>query len=100
MQQQVQALSAQKYQLEMELTEINHTIEELGKIKDNTKLYKSIGSVLVSVEDKDEVLSELKEHQESIEVRLKAMGKQLDALTNKYDEMQEKLNTDLQNMAG
>ena len=65
-QQQLQGVATQRFQLESKLGELDRTLEELEKVKDDAQIYKGIGSILVQVEGKESVKSELVEKKETI----------------------------------
>jgi len=81
LQNQLQVLGSQRVQLEAKLREIEGTLEELGKIKDDTPVYKSIGMLLVKQDDREALKKELEEHKETLTIRVKSLQKQEKALT-------------------
>jgi prefoldin beta subunit len=91
MQQQIQVLSSQKFQLEAQLRETERALEELGKLSGETPIYKSVGSLLVRAEDKEGVEKELNEKKETIDIRIKALDRQEKQLVEKYQELQTEL---------
>lgn len=93
MQQQIQVLSSQKFQLEAQLRETERALEELGKLSKETPIYKSVGSLLVRAEDKEGVEKELNEKKETIDIRIKAMDRQEKQLVEKYQDLQKELST-------
>ena len=50
---QLQAIANQRMQVELQLKDIESTLEELGKFSDSAELYKNVGSLLVKAEGKD-----------------------------------------------
>ena len=74
-QQQAQAISSQKVQMELQLKEIEHSIEELKGLKKDAEVYKSIGSLLIR-EDKTKISTELEERKETLGLRVKTLQKQ------------------------
>lgn len=93
LQQQIQVLSSQKFQLEAQLRETDRALEELTKISGETPIYKSVGSLLVRAEDKEGVEKELNEKKETIDIRIKSMDRQEKQLVEKYQELQKELST-------
>src|SRR5947209_18239110 len=65
LQNQLQVLGSQRVQLEAKLREIEGTLEELVKIKDDTPVYKSIGLLLVKQDDREAFEKELEAHKET-----------------------------------
>jgi len=62
LQQQLQAVLSQKFQMEAQLREVNNTIEELEKIDDETPIFKNVGSILMKTRDKESTIEEIKEN--------------------------------------
>ena len=95
LQNQLQVLGSQRVQLEAKLREIEGTLEELGKIKDDTPVYKSIGMLLVKQDDREALKKELEEHKETLTIRVKSLQKQEKALTQRYEDLAGKIQTAL-----
>jgi len=95
LQQTLQAVMTQKQQLELELTETEQALEELGKLSKDAVVYKSIGSLLVKTE-RDKVVKELNERKELLNMRISVLGKQEERLRGQLKELQAKLQRDLQ----
>ena len=74
-QQNLQAVLAQKQQVELELGETEKALEELGKASDSEAVYKFAGNLLVRVK-KEEVLKELSEKKELANTRKMVLAKQ------------------------
>ena len=74
-QQNLQAVLAQKQQVELELGETEKALEELGKASDSEAIYKFAGNLLVKVK-KVEVVKELTEKKELANTRKMVLGKQ------------------------
>jgi prefoldin beta subunit len=91
LQQQLQVIATQRSQLEAKEREIESTLAELEKAKDDTPIYKSIGTLLIRSDSKDELKNELDEHKESISVRIKTLKKQESTLNERYQSLGEKL---------
>ncbi|MGQ0797543.1 MAG: prefoldin subunit beta [Methanobacteriota archaeon] len=91
LQQQLQVLGSQRLQLEAKLREVQGTLEELGKVAAETPVYKSIGMILVRQDDRDSLKKELEDHQETLTIRVKSLQKQEKSLTEKYEDLGEKI---------
>ena len=91
LQQQIQMIATQKYQVDLQLAEIEKTIEELDKLKKDAPVYKSIGSLLVNVEDKGALKTEMEEKKETLEIRAKTLGNQEKSLRERHQELQSEL---------
>ena len=95
LQNQLQVLGSQRVQLEAKLREIEGTLEELVKIKDDTPVYKSIGMLLVKQDDREGLKKELEEHKETLTIRVKSLQKQEKALTQRYEDLANKIQSAL-----
>ncbi len=96
LQQQVQMIGNQKYQMEMQAAELDKTLEELKDLEKGTPIYKSIGSLLVKKDDKDALVTELEEQKETVEIRVKSLAKQEKTMKESFDSLQEELTKALQ----
>ncbi len=94
LQQTLQVVLTQKQQLELELTEVDQALSELGKLKDAAVIYKSIGSLLVKAE-RPKVVTELTERKELLNTRVTVLGKQEERLRTQVKNLQTKLQEDL-----
>ena len=99
LQQTLQGVMAQKQQLEMQLSEVEHAQSELEKMKETAVIYKSIGALLVKSE-KDKVTAELTERKELLKMRVDVLVKQEERLRTQVKELQEKLQQDLRPVSG
>ena len=91
LQQQLQLLAQQRLQLEAKLREIEGTVEELGKVSPDTQVYKSIGMLLVRQDDRESLKKELDEHKETLTVRVKSIQKQEKSLSERYEQLGERI---------
>ncbi len=94
LQRNLQAILAQKQQVELELTETEQALTELENLTENTVIYKSIGSLLVKAQ-KGKVETELKERKELLDTRVQVLGKQEERLRSQLTQLQTKLKHDL-----
>jgi prefoldin beta subunit len=90
LQQTLQAVVAQKQQLEMDMTETDRALTELEKVAGETPVYKSVGSILVKA-DKQVLLSELKERKELLNTRVTVLGRQEERTRERIKDIQQKL---------
>ncbi|HHT76127.1 MAG: prefoldin subunit beta [Methanomassiliicoccaceae archaeon] len=91
LQQQLQALVSQKYQMDIQLKEMQRTIEELNKAPADVTVYKSVGSLLIKAKSKDELLKEMEEGKETMDIRVKALDRQEKGLRERYQQLQEQI---------
>ena len=94
LQRNLQTILAQKQQVELESTETEQALTELGTLTEDAVIYKSIGSLLVKSE-KSKIETELKERKELLTTRTQVLGKQEERLRNQLNELQAKLKRDL-----
>jgi len=100
LQQQLQVLASQRIQLESKLREIDSSLEELGKAAPETAIYKSIGTLLVKSDDHEALKKELEEHKETVSIRVKAIQKQEKSLSERFEQLQQKISDALQGKSG
>ena len=91
LQQQAQVVISQRQQLEVQVREIERTIEELGKVSADAPLFRSVGSLLVAVEDRPKLESDLRDQQETATVRLESAKRQEQRLRERMTSMQNEL---------
>ncbi len=91
MQQQIQVISSQKFQLEAQLRDTERAITELEKTSDDAPIYKTVGSLLVKVEDKESIQNELAEKKETTDIRVKVLDRQEKQIMEKYQALQQEL---------
>ena len=89
-QQNLQAVLAQKQQVEMELSETEKALEELGKASETEAVYKFAGNLLVKVK-KGDVLKELNEKKELAGTRKLVLAKQESRFRETLKDLQNKI---------
>jgi prefoldin beta subunit len=89
-QQNLQAVMAQKQQVELELSETEKALEELQKAADSEAVYKFAGNLLVKVK-KDDVLKELNEKKELANTRKMVLAKQETRFKDSLRDLQTKI---------
>jgi prefoldin beta subunit len=92
LQQQLQAVLNQKYQMDAQVKEMQRTTEELGKAPEDVVIYKSVGSLMIKAENKESVLKEIEEDKETMEIRVKTLERQEKSLKDRYQVLQDQLN--------
>ena len=95
LQQQIQVIASQKYQVDIQIAEIEKTLEELDKLTKDATVYKSVGSLLMTVDNKDTLKSELEEKKETLDIRAKTLGNQEKSLRERHQELQDELTSAL-----
>jgi prefoldin beta subunit len=89
-QQNLQAVLAQKQQVELELGETEKALEELGKASDSEAVYKFAGNLLVKVK-KEDVTKDLNERKELANTRKLVLAKQETRFRESLKELQAKI---------
>jgi prefoldin beta subunit len=89
-QQNLQAVMAQKQQVELELTETEKALEELEKASASEAVYKFAGNLLVKVK-KEEVMKELNEKKELAGTRKMVLAKQETRFKESLKDLQTKI---------
>jgi prefoldin beta subunit len=89
-QQNLQAVLAQKQQVELELNETDKALEELGKASDSEAVYKFAGNLLVKVA-KGDVMKELAEKKELANTRKMVLTKQESRFRETLKDLQAKI---------
>jgi prefoldin beta subunit len=90
-QQNLQAVLAQKQQVELELGETEKALEELKKASDTEAVYKFAGNLLVKVK-KEDVMEELGEKKELANTRKMVLAKQETRFRESLNDLQTKIN--------
>ncbi len=89
-QQNLQAVLIQKQQVELELSETEKALEEVGKAADSEAIYKFAGNLLVKVQ-KDAVVKELGEKKELANTRKLVLAKQESRFRESLKDLQTKI---------
>ncbi len=97
LQQQAQALVAQKGQIELLKKEAESAIKELDKAADDVVVYKSVGELMIR-SDKEKLMAELKERVDLLDLRLKTVAKQEERIQTRFNQLQDQLRQSLGQM--
>lgn len=98
-QQNLQAIMAQKQQLEMDQLETEKALEELKKATDDDVVYKHAGTILIK-SNKNELISELEERKELSNTRKTVLAKQETRLKENLKEQETKINEMIKGTSG
>lgn len=90
----LQSLVLQRQRVEIELTETERALKTLEKTLAGSRIFKSVGSILVEL-PKEEVVRDLTERKELLEIRSKALEKQESKARERLASLQETLQRDL-----
>ena len=90
LQQQAQAVTVQKQNVDIQIKETETALEELKKTDAGAEVFKNAGNLLIKV-DRDEINEELTEKLETLKLREKTMARQEERVLKKLQEMQESI---------
>lgn len=90
-QQQLQAVSAQKVQIESQVKEIDRSLEAINQTDDKTPIYRMVGGLLIQAKDRPSLVKDIQEKKETMEIRLRALEKQEKHLKDRFMELHEQL---------
>ncbi len=89
-------MAQQRLQMDLKLRETVHTLDELKTVPEEATVYRPIGGLLVKAKGRKEVEDLLTEEKETLEVRVKAIERQENALKERYVTLQRQLSEQLQ----
>jgi len=89
-QQQAQAIAAQKNQVEINMKETDLALEELEKLDDDAVVYRAIGDLLIKTEREKTKVS-LKEKKDTLDLRLQTLARQEERAQKRFQQLQEQL---------
>lgn len=95
MQQQAQAITMQKQNVDMQIRETENALEELKKVEEDSDVYKTAGNLLIKVK-KDGMVTELEDNLETLKLREKTVGRQEERIMKKLQEMQTSIQDAMQ----
>jgi prefoldin beta subunit len=82
---QLMQVSQQKQQMQFQLSVVKKTLEELNTTEEK-KVYQAIGNIMI-LKDVKAVKKDLQEQKETLDVRVKTVQKQEDALIDKLNKL-------------
>lgn len=89
-QQSLQAIIAQRQQVEAELIEVERALEELRKAPQDAAVYKLAGTIMLRA-NREELIKELEEKRELANIRITVLKKQEEKLRSNLQEIQNKI---------
>lgn len=95
MQQQAQAITMQKQNVDIQIRETENALEELKKVEEDSDVYKTAGNLLIKVK-KDGMVTELEDKLETLKLREKTVGRQEERIMKKLQEMQTSIQDAMQ----
>lgn len=91
LQQQAQIVVGQRQQLELQVREVERTLEELARVAKDAPLYKSVGSLLIRASDREGIERDLTDQKETLTVRLESAKRQESRLRERVTALQTEL---------
>jgi len=85
--QQLQGIMGQRYQMEMKVSDTAKALEGLDDVSKNTPVYKSSGKLLFKVADHKKLKETLSEEKEMLEIRMESLEKQENTLRTTYESL-------------
>ncbi len=76
--------------MEAQKTEMERTIEELEKATGD--VYKNVGSLLIKVDNKDDLKASMEDSMETLDIRIKGLDRQEKSLREKFEALQNTIN--------
>ncbi len=89
-QQQAQALAAQKGQMDSIKKESEMALEELEQLSDDAVIYRAVGELQIQ-STKEETITKLTEKNETLSLRLQSISKQEERIAKRFTQLQEQL---------
>lgn len=86
----LRVIAINKQQLQVQLSEIDEALRELGVVEESAPVYKVVGSIVV-LRKKADIVGELSNSKELLEIRMKALEKQEELLRKQLDELERRL---------
>ena len=91
LQNQASIVVQQRQQLELQVRELERTLEELAKVAKDAPLYKSVGSLLIRTADREGLERDLADQKETMTVRLESAKRQEQRLRERVTALQTEL---------
>jgi prefoldin beta subunit len=91
----MQQLLIQKQRIELEMNESERAIKTLKETGDDSKVYKSVGAILVE-KGRDDLVKELTERKEFLEMRSSVVERQEKKTKERVEELQKTLQKELE----
>ncbi|MCI4318053.1 MAG: prefoldin subunit beta, partial [Thermoplasmata archaeon] len=96
LQQELSNVAQQRLQMDLKLRETVHTLDELKTVPVDATIYRPLGGLLVKAKNPKEIEDMLTEEKETLEIRVKSIERQENALKERYSTMQRQLSEQLQ----
>ena len=97
--QQAQMISMQRQQMEMKMEENTVAVEALEAAGDGAPVYRNVGALMIQT-DKKSALDRIKEENETLEIRAKALNTQEEKAMERLTALQAQIQAALKNVPG
>ncbi len=94
MRRNLETLQSMAQTMQSELSETKATLEELKGQPEDTLTYKAVGQIMFKVE-KPKLVDDLQDREKTLDMRLASTKKQIQTLTEKLTELQNKIQVEL-----
>ena len=94
MRKNLETLQSMAQTMQSELVETKATLDQLREQPDDTPTYKAVGQVMFKVE-KPKLVEDLEDREKTLDMRLASTKKQIETLSEKLTELQNKLQVEL-----
>lgn len=91
LQNQASIVVQQRQQLELQVRELERTLEELAKVGKDAPIYRSVGALLVRTTDREGLERDLTDQKETMTVRLESAKRQETRLRERVTALQTEL---------
>lgn len=90
-QQQLQMIMGQKNQYSMQLEEVERSLDEMSKAKPETVMYRNVGSLLIKVDNPEDLRKELGEAKDTLGIKVKSMERQEVSLKERFNTLRTEI---------
>lgn len=90
LQEQLRLLTLRRQQLELQLREVEHALDQVKDLSADVELYKSTGYVMFKT-SKKQIVDELTDKKETLELRIKTVEKQEKLVRKEFEELRRDL---------
>ena len=81
-------LILRRQQLESQLREVEHALEQVEKLDKDAEIYKTAGYVMFKT-SKEQIVNELTDQKETLELRIKTVQKQENLVRRQFEELRK-----------
>jgi len=94
LQEQLRMLILRRQQLESQLMEVEHALEQVEKLDQDAEIYKTAGYIMFRT-TKKQVVDELTDKKETLELRIKTVQKQESLIRKQFEDLRKDISKTL-----